>query len=54
MVPVFTILKAHNLGSWVYHKSYWTYEEAEDYLKTSSEVTSYQYWKIEKVWSWPF
>lgn len=54
MVPVFVVLKSLDCVAWSYHETYPTYEEAEAYLRTYYEVTSHQYWKIEKVWSWPF
>lgn len=30
-----------------------TYEEALEFIQGSSTV-SHQYWKIEKIWEWPF
>ena len=54
MKPMFSVFKSNDYNSWVLDISFDFYEEAESYLRTYYEVTSHQYWKIEKVWSWPF
>lgn len=55
MEVTYEVFKTDTLrGGWHPKNSFQTYEEAVEYLKTSDEVRSGRYWKIEKVWGWPF
>lgn len=47
----YKVLGSDDLTRWYLYDSYKTYEEAE---KAVEFRTHYQYYKIEKVWEYPF
>lgn len=51
MNVLYVVLGSNSLSNWSFVSPQPTYELAEKYL---SESVDFRYYKIEKVWGWPF